>query len=109
MTVNICGIPHKIIECEDTFNTDAQHFGMIDYLKCEIKINKNLPAPLKAETICHEMVHGMLIHLGYTDLSDNEQLVQALAMAIHQGFRIQNYDNETLDELIRQAMGDDGK
>ena len=41
MTVNICGVPHKVIECEDCFNIDT-HFGMIDYAKCEIKVNKDL-------------------------------------------------------------------
>lgn len=36
MIVNICGIPHKVIECEDKFNKDL-HFGQIDYEKAEIQ------------------------------------------------------------------------
>jgi len=36
MTVNICGIPHKIIEAKD--NYDSGHCGIILYGKCEIRI-----------------------------------------------------------------------
>ena len=108
MTVNICGIPHKVVECEDKFDVDA-HFGQINYKECEIRINKDMPASLKSETICHEMVHGIFMHLGYDEHANNEQLVQALAVAIHQGFTIMNYDNEHYIDLIRQMQGDDGK
>ena len=44
----------------------------------------------KNETICHEMIHGILVHLGYNDYSNDEQFVQALANAINQGFIIKN-------------------
>lgn len=87
MTVNICGIPHKVIECEDKFNVDA-HLGQIDYKACEIRINKDMTREIKFETICHEMVHGIFIHLGYNDYAQDEQLVQALGNAIYQGFSI---------------------
>lgn len=87
MTVNICGIPHKIIECEDNFNVDT-HFGMIDYKELVIKVNKDMPEEAKKETICHEMLHGILVHLGYEEFSQNEQFVQALGNAIFQGFNI---------------------
>lgn len=87
MKVNICGIEYNVVECEDKFNDDT-HFGLIDYVKCEIKINKDLTEQGKKETICHEIVHGMLIHMGYSDLSNNEQLVQALGNAIYQGFEV---------------------
>ncbi len=41
MKVSICGIPHKVVECEDKFDMDC-HFGMIDYKACEIRINKDM-------------------------------------------------------------------
>ena len=66
MIVNICGIPHKILERDDNFNLDL-HLGQIDYGKGEIRINSNLDEAIKLETVCHEMVHGMLVHLGYMD------------------------------------------
>lgn len=87
MTVNICGVPHVVLEKEDNFDTDS-HFGQIDYNKAEISINKNMPNALKQETLCHEMLHGMLIHIGRQDLSGDETLVQALGNAIYQGFVI---------------------
>ena len=87
MIVNICGIPHTVVECEDKFDFDT-HFGQIDYRACEIKINKDLSKANKAETLCHEMIHGILIHLGYHEQSNNEQFVQALANAIAQGFDV---------------------
>ena len=87
MKVNICGVPHIVKECEDKFDADA-HFGQIDYKKCEILVNKDLSEESKTETICHEMVHGIFIHLGYNNLANDEQLVQALGNAIYQGFDI---------------------
>lgn len=87
MIVNICGIPHKVIECEDKFNVDA-HLGQIDYKTCEIRINKDMTREIKFETICHEMIHGIFIHLGYNDYAQDEQLVQALGNAIYQGFSV---------------------
>lgn len=87
MKVNICGMPHKVIECEDKFNYDC-HFGQIDYKDCEIRINKDMAEEVKKETICHEMIHGIFVHLGYNDYAQDEQFVQALGNAIYQGFNI---------------------
>ena len=86
-TVNICGIPHEVIETKDLFNVDT-HFGQIDYLKCEIRINEDLAGASKTETLCHEMIHGILVHLGYADLACDETFVQAMANAINQGFDV---------------------
>ena len=85
--VNICGIPHTVIECEDKFDKDL-HFGQINHEKAEIQINKNLTEELKKETLCHEIVHGILVHIGYTEQSNDEQFVQALGNAIYQSFDI---------------------
>lgn len=87
MKVNICGVTHRVVECEDKFDTDI-HFGQIDYKNCEIRINRDITEESKKETLCHEMVHGMLIHLGYQEQSNDEQYVQALANAIYQGFDV---------------------
>ena len=54
----------------------------------ERNLNKLATEDSKKETLCHEMVHGMLTHLGYTELSHDEQFVQALGNAIYQGFEI---------------------
>lgn len=86
-TVNICGIPHEVIYCEDKFDADT-HFGQIDYKNCEIRINKDLKGEAYNETLCHEILHGILIHIGRDDLSGDEQFVQCLANAVNQTFRV---------------------
>lgn len=92
-TISICGIPHTIEEKEDVFDMDT-HFGMIDYAKCKIIINKALPKKLYEEALCHEVLHGMLVHIGRDDLSGDEQFVQSLANAINQSFTA-NVSRET--------------
>lgn len=83
VSVNICGIKHTITECEDIFNVDT-HFGQIDYPKCEIKINKDLTEDAKKETLFHEVVHGILVHIGRSDLGQDETFVQTLGNALFQ-------------------------
>ena len=109
MKVNICGMPHEVIECEDKFDVDL-HFGQIDYKTCEIRVNKDISDENKKETIIHEMIHGILVHLGYSEEAQNEQFVQALANAIYQGFsikeeeRIKFLEEESMLNKIRAEM-----
>lgn len=98
MKVNICGLKHKVIECEDVFNVDC-HLGQIEYKDLLIKINKDMPDESKKETICHKMVHGILCHMGYGELSNDEKLVQALGNAIYQGFEIIDFEKKEKNEL----------
>jgi hypothetical protein len=49
----------------------------------------------KNETLCHEIVHGIFVHLGYNDYAQDEQLVQALGNAIYQGFDIKAESEKT--------------
>jgi len=85
MIVNICGIAHTVIEVEDNFDLDM-HLGQIDYKRAEIRINKKASSAIKEETICHEALHGILVHIGREDLSEDETFVTSLANAIYQGF-----------------------
>ena len=73
--------------CEDNFNTDC-HFGQIEYSKCEIRINKDMPEEMQMQTLVHEMLHGMLVLIGQNELSQDEQVVQSLSMAINQSFKL---------------------
>lgn len=84
-TVNICGVPHEIVECSNDFDASA-HFGQIDYTECKIKINKNMPKSMKESTIIHEMMHGILHHIGEDELAENEKFICVLANAIYQSF-----------------------
>lgn len=83
--INICGIPHEIYYSEDSFNAD-RNFGMIVYTEAKITVNKNMPEELKTATICHEVVHAMLVHMGENALNDDEGFVTRLATAINQSF-----------------------
>lgn len=94
MKVNICGIPHEVIKVKDDFTASANHLGEIRYLECKIYINDKLPKELEKETICHEMVHGILVHIGKQEMADNEEFVQALANAITQGFEVKEIKDE---------------
>lgn len=76
---------------EHKFDSDL-HLGQINYNEAEILINQDSHPGIKKEALCHEMVHGILVHLGYQDMANDEQLVQALGNAICQGFEIKNLD-----------------
>lgn len=86
-TVSICGIPHKVILCEDSFDTDL-HLGQIKYAAAEIRINKDASPEMKMQTLYHEMVHGMLIMIGRNDEASDECFVQAFANALYQSFQL---------------------
>ena len=88
MKVNICGIEHRIVECDDKFDNTDLHLGQINYGIAEIRINKDLSYEMKKETLCHEMLHGILMHLGYDKEGHDEQFVQAVANAINEAFVI---------------------
>lgn len=93
MVVNICGIPHKVKEVDSTLGNDGG-CGVINFLKAEIEINSAQAPECKKETLIHEMVHGMLSHIGRDDLSENETFVQSLANAIYQGFEIKEIEED---------------
>ena len=94
MTVNICGMPYEVVEVEDKFDADL-HFGDVDYKKCRIQINKDLAKEEKKETLCHEILHAMLLHIGRGELSQDETLVQGLGNAIYQTFELKGAVWET--------------
>jgi len=86
--VNICGIPHTVILRKDDFDSDATHFGQIDYKSAVIKINEDVSSEQREETLCHEILHGILMHIGRQDLGTDEQLVSVLGNAINQSFLV---------------------
>ena len=93
--VNICGIPHTVEYREDAFNVDATHFGQIEYAKCVITLNKDMPKEMTDVTLWHEGLHGILLNLGYEKECHDEQFVQALAMALNQFATIKDTSPET--------------
>lgn len=96
--VNICGIPHTVVKRRDNFGINEYHFGEIDYKSCEIKIADDLTAELERETLFHEMLHGILFHIGKDELSQDESLISALANAMLQSFEIKQYEVADVEE-----------
>lgn len=88
MRVNICGVPHDVVFVKENFDADQVHLGQINYKEAKIIINEDMGEEMKTQTLCHEMIHGILVHLGYGELSQNETLVQSLAVAVGLGFKI---------------------
>lgn len=80
--VNILGIPYEIREV-DVVDKYSPANGMIEYEKCLITIDKNLPLELKNRTLLHEIVHGIFYMIGYCEDAENEQKVQGIANALH--------------------------
>lgn len=89
--VEVCGVPYDVVEREDFYTAEGVHFGEIDFTKCIITLNKNAAPELKNQTLCHEMLHAIFVNLGYTEYSNDEQFVQAVASAINQSFVIKVY------------------
>jgi len=89
--VNICGIPYTVKECEDHFDSDC-HCGLIIYSECIIKINKNMHEEMKKATLCHEIMHGILLNIGREDLSNDENFVTALGNAIYASFEVKEVE-----------------
>lgn len=90
-TVDICGIPHTIIEKEVIEgNGSGTILGQITYCDCIIEIRKNLTPEMYRQTLIHEIVHGMLTMIGRNELSEDETFVQSLALAINLTFRLRD-------------------
>ena len=67
-----------IFEADDVFNSESTHFGQIDFVRGKIVVNSALSEDAKNETIVHEVTHGILVYIGRSDLSQDEQFVQAI-------------------------------
>jgi len=89
--VNICGMPYTVKECEDHFDSDC-HCGLIIYSECLIKINKNMHEEMKKATLCHEIMHGILLNIGREDLSDDENFVTAIGNAVYATFEVKEVE-----------------
>ena len=93
MKVNICGIPHTIKRVKDSFNMD-NHFGQINFKEAEILLNVDSSEEIQQATLCHEILHGLLVHIGREDLSTDETLVTSLGNAINGSFNVKEVEDE---------------
>lgn len=86
--VDILGIPYQVKEVECVNKCDPRK-GEIDFLTCEIKIDKEMPEELKEQTLMHEIIHAICDAQGYYDIGENENVVQGLATALYHTFKSQ--------------------
>lgn len=93
MKVNICGIPHEVIDVDYIENDNGRCVGQITYEDCIIKMKKGINSDYYKQTLIHEMIHGILSMIGRNDLASDEVFVQSLASAINQSFDIKEEEN----------------
>lgn len=89
MKVDICGLKYKVKEVEvidEGYEGIVQ--GRIEYSKQKILLKKKIPKQIKKETLIHEIIHGVLLHIGRTDLTEDEMFVQSLANGLYRTFEI---------------------
>lgn len=81
-TVDICGIPHEIIYKDDNFTAGGDALGEIHYKDAKIYIASGQSKEMEKQTLCHEIVHGILMHIGEPGMSEDEGFVTKLGMAV---------------------------
>lgn len=95
-TVTICGIPHVIEELPVVDEvSEGVTQGQIIYSEAKIQIKDSLPYEIKQEVLVHEMIHGILQHIGEAELAANERFVQSLTNGIcNSGLKLQIIESE---------------
>lgn len=88
MRITICGLPFDVSFVEEVEMGEPNTIGKIFTDRQLILIKKSLSTEQKAQTILHEVIHGILIGIGLNEFSDNENLVQGLAQALHQILKV---------------------
>jgi Zn-dependent peptidase ImmA (M78 family) len=90
--VKISGIDYDISIAENRKANDDGDIlmGEIVYHQASIYINEDLNEQLKEATLLHEIVHGILYHMG-SEMNDNEKFVEGLSSGLHQVFRDNNW------------------
>ena len=62
MIVNICGIPHDVVECDDNFDIDC-HMGMIEHLNIIDTLSDQISALLDLMMMADDSVDIKSIHV----------------------------------------------
>jgi Zn-dependent peptidase ImmA (M78 family) len=88
--VKISGIDYHIEIAEHKSVENGVLMGEITYDKATIYINEELNDQLQVSTLLHEIVHGILYHMG-SEMNDNEKFVEGFASGLHQVFKDNNW------------------
>ena len=89
--INICGIRHSIDYVVDEFENNEM-LGQIRYKDAKIQINQACCDEIQKATLCHEIMHGILLHIGRDDLSNDEAFVTAIGNAVNESFKPNVYE-----------------
>lgn len=94
MIIKIGGLDYELIEEYNLCAEDGTKRlnGHIIYDKCQIKVDQNLNQQVKAVTVWHEVLHGILTQAGVEE--HDEKLIEILSYGIVQVLR----DNPELSE-----------
>lgn len=86
--VKISGIDYKIEVAEHRPADDEGGvlLGEITYHHAAIYINEDQSEQMRQATLIHEIVHGILHHMG-SELNDNEKFVEGFSSGLHQVMR----------------------
>ena len=86
--IKILGVDFKVEEVE-CVSKEMLARGQINHLTCEIRIDKSMPEDAKKMTLMHEIMHAIFDLLGYSELEEDEEKVQGIAVALYQLFSTQ--------------------
>lgn len=81
--LKIGGVTYRVEQTKNLTLGSATYSGEIDWAECVIRICPGNPQKMKADFV-HEMVHGILVRLGYTD--HDEKKVDELGKALYMIF-----------------------
>lgn len=72
-----------IVEEVEQIDKYQRLLGQINYCEQRILIDKNISEDMKREILIHEILHGILEKLGYTEINNDEQKVQSIASTLY--------------------------
>lgn len=85
--IKISGIDYEIAIAEHRNDKEGDILlGEIDYAGATIFINEDQSDQMKTATLIHEIVHGILYHMG-SKLNEDEYFVEGLASGLYQVIR----------------------
>ena len=80
--IDVLGIPYAVEEV-DVVSRDGKEWGLIDYEKQTIRIDRALAPEKKCQVFIHELVHAILGNIGQYEWNDDESAVQSFAAALY--------------------------
>lgn len=82
-SVSILGLDFQVRVVDEVSHTEAAD-GQIDFDRQEIRLYRGMSEQKMEQTLIHELLHGILVQLGYDAEGSDEHLVQGLAIGLHQ-------------------------